>query len=181
MSRFALKPHPATPNAAVASLEVEILWGTGDALAFIYSLSGRISQIALPAPAGTDRTDDLWKHTCFEAFLRPDPGPSYTELNFSPSSAWAAYGFDSERTGMRAASLPSPPVITTERHVDRFELRAELRAPLDAPRLWHVGLTAVIEDIAGAKSYWALSHPREVPDFHHPGGFTLKLPRVGPT
>lgn len=181
MTRFALEPHPATPSAAVAALEVEIQWGPCDRLVFVYRLSGQISQIALPAPAAPDRTDDLWKHTCFEAFLQPDPGPSYTELNFSPSSAWAAYGFDAERTGMRPAGMLSPPAISTEHHPDRFELRAELSAALDASRLWHVGLTAVVEDIAGVKSYWALSHPRDVPDFHHPDGFTFKLPILGQT
>jgi hypothetical protein len=41
---------------------------------------------------------------------------------------------------------------------------------------WQIGLTAVIETATGEKSYWALHHPAEKPDFHHRGGFALSLP-----
>jgi len=37
-------------------------------------------------------------------------------------------------------------------------------------------ITAVIEEADGTKSYWALAHPAEKPDFHHPDGFVLELP-----
>lgn len=37
-------------------------------------------------------------------------------------------------------------------------------------------ITAVIEEADGTKSYWALAHPVEKPDFHHPDGFVLELP-----
>ena len=40
---------------------------------------------------------------------------------------------------------------------------------------WDVGLTAVIEDADGGIAYWALAHPGEQPDFHHPASFTLRL------
>ncbi len=36
-------------------------------------------------------------------------------------------------------------------------------------------ITAVIEEADGTKSYWALAHPAEKPDFHHPDGFVLEL------
>ena len=41
--------------------------------------------------------------------------------------------------------------------------------------LMRIGLSAVIEDTAGSLSYWALHHPRSKPDFHHRGGFILRL------
>jgi len=41
---------------------------------------------------------------------------------------------------------------------------------------WSVGLSAVIEEIDGTKSYWALRHPPGPPDFHHPDCFALTLP-----
>ena len=31
-----------------------------------------------------------------------------------------------------------------------------------------LALSAVIEAIDGAKTYWALAHPSDKPDFHHP-------------
>ena len=41
---------------------------------------------------------------------------------------------------------------------------------------WLAGLSAVIEEAQGALSYWALAHPSDKPDFHHPDSFVLDLP-----
>ncbi len=41
-----------------------------------------------------------------------------------------------------------------------------------------LGLTAVIEEIDGSHTYWALHHPEARPDFHHRAGFTLSLNRA---
>ncbi len=40
---------------------------------------------------------------------------------------------------------------------------------------WQLGLSAVLEEKDGTKSYWALAHPDGKPDFHEPGCFTAKL------
>ncbi len=53
------------------------------------------------------------------------------------------------------------------------------------PHAWighpsRLGLSAVIEETDGTKSYWALAHPAEgPPDFHHPDCFALTLPAPG--
>ena len=39
-----------------------------------------------------------------------------------------------------------------------------------------LAVCAVIEEMKGQLSYWALTHPGERPDFHHPGGFVLDIP-----
>jgi hypothetical protein len=39
-----------------------------------------------------------------------------------------------------------------------------------------VGISAVIEEQDGTKSYWALAHPPGAPDFHHPTCFAATLP-----
>src|SRR6478672_473648 len=60
-------------------------------LSFKYRLSGNLRQILLPkvekAPGQSpdQRKDDLWKHTCFEAFLGIGGEKRYWELNASPS------------------------------------------------------------------------------------------------
>ncbi|HZF44227.1 MAG TPA: hypothetical protein VEZ48_12550 [Sphingomonadaceae bacterium] len=47
----------------------------------------------------------------------------------------------------------------------------------DVPRLpLRLALSAVIEESAGRKSYWALAHPPGAPDFHHPACFAAELP-----
>ena len=39
-----------------------------------------------------------------------------------------------------------------------------------------MGLSAVIEEQGGVKSYWALAHPDAKPDFHAPACFAATLP-----
>jgi hypothetical protein len=38
-----------------------------------------------------------------------------------------------------------------------------------------MALSAVIEATDGTLSYWALAHPSDKPDFHHPDSFVLEL------
>jgi len=45
--------------------------------------------------------------------------------------------------------------------------------PLDAR--WRLGLSALIEEPSGHKSYWALAHPPGKADFHHPDCFAHEL------
>jgi hypothetical protein len=78
---------------------------------------------------------------------------------------------------MTAAALAGPPRIETELAEDRFELRAEvgISEPLPAQTPWRVGLSAVIEETGGRKSYFALAHPSGKPDFHDSRGFVLEV------
>ena len=41
---------------------------------------------------------------------------------------------------------------------------------------WQLGLSAVLEEVDGTKSYWALAHPEDKPNFHHPDCFAAQLP-----
>jgi hypothetical protein len=168
--RLTLKLHPESHCEAVRGLTVDVAQGVG-ALALRYLVKGRVGDLLLPAVQAPVRTDELWRHTCFEAFVRGS-AESYFEFNFAPSTRWAAYQFDSYRSGMRAADA-EPSVIETQLSSDEYELRAMIPAPNGAVRL---GLTAVIEDKNGVKSYWALAHPPGKPDFHHADGFALELP-----
>jgi hypothetical protein len=45
--------------------------------------------------------------------------------------------------------------------------------PRNAP--WRLGLSALIEDTSGCKSYWALAHPPGKPDFHHADCFAYEF------
>ena len=140
-----LLPHPDSSGDAVKSIKVEI---------------GR---------RGDTHPGAFWEETCFEAFLANPPG--YLEFNFSPSTEWAAYRFDSHRSGMRDAAI-MPPKLETLIGVDRFELRVELAMPVLGP----VGLSAIIVEKDGGRSWWALAHPPGDPDFHHDACFALELP-----
>ncbi|TMJ19320.1 MAG: DOMON-like domain-containing protein [Alphaproteobacteria bacterium] len=132
--------------------------------------------LAVPTPGRVERSGELWKTTCFELFTREVPDDSYFEFNFSPSRAWAAYRFDSYRKGMRDLPL-APPKIDFWSDVTGCSLRValDLIAPWTGPS--RSGLSAVIEEVDGTKSYWALANPNpEKPDFHHPDCFAIELP-----
>ena len=76
------------------------------ALVLTYTLTSRGGPldglVAIPRPgdAGLVPTE-LWKHTCFEAFIARGParkGP-YSELNFSPAGLWQGFTFEGYREG----------------------------------------------------------------------------------
>lgn len=170
--------HPATPCPLAARLAVHLAPEPDGGLILNYVLDGDLPELVIPPPAAPGRKDELWRHTCFELFVRPDNGPAYREFNFSPSGTWAAYDFDGYRSGMRPAPTPAPAIacrveggaLALEAHLSGAALPAGIRL--------HLALSAVIEDRHGQLSYWALRHPAEKPDFHHTGGFTLSIDRA---
>lgn len=152
------------------TLDVEVRRRDG-VLSLEYTLAGAIETVLWPKEASRMRTDELWRATCFEAFVRTEAG-GYVEYNLSPSGAWAAYRFDGYRQGMRDLEMPAP-FIVTRSAPGQFVLTADVTLPEDASDA--VGLTAVIRGVDGAIGYWALAHPSDKPDFHHPDSFALDL------
>jgi hypothetical protein len=174
MQRF-LSPHPDWPCEAVSQIAVEVARIGADRLSLLYRLTAGPG-LVIPPPGPAARTDGLWKHTCFEAFLRVPGAAGYVELNLSPSGEWAAYRFEAYRDGMAAADIAAPQIAWTATD-GGYELSADLDAIPDlAGRPWRLGLSAVIEETAGRSSYWALAHPPGRADFHHDDGFALDLP-----
>lgn len=167
--RLPLIPHPTSPHGGL-TLEVEAR-RAGRVLSLEYVLAGPVETVRWPQAAARARTDGLWQATCFEAFARTSDG--YVEYNLSPSGAWAAYRFDGYRAGMRALEI-APPFIVTRMAQGRFVVTVDVELPEDATDA--VGLTAVVQGLDGAIAYWALAHPSDKPDFHHPDSFALELP-----
>ncbi len=178
--RQALKLHPESRSAAATGIEVEVARPAPDRLALRYVVTGRIGALRLPPAAAPARGDRLWQHTCFEAFLRAPAAEAYYEFNFAPSRQWAAYRFAAYRDGMALAEELAAPELQVESSAEFYRLTASLllsKAPiLPKAAAWRIGLSAVIEETSGDKSYWALAHPPGKPDFHHRDGFALELP-----
>jgi hypothetical protein len=177
--RYGLNLHPNSRSAAALMIDAEATWSRGGGLELAYVVSGALERVRWPAAASATRTDGLWRHTCFEAFVRPSAADAYCEFNFSPSGQWAAYRFNGYRSVQSEAPVAPVPLIRLETEPDRVLLRAMLESDVlsDLPRgSWRLGLSAVIEEIDGRLSYWALTHPPGKPDFHHPDGFAATLP-----
>lgn len=172
MAKRALTCHGAQPSGAPQAMAGTVMLREDGSLGIQYDLRGKIGDLAIPDSAPGVHTDGLWQTTCFELFV--GDGAGYREFNFSPSSAWAGYRFSGYREGMTTLDIPAP-VIDLEQDEERLLLSVMLdRMALPSPP-WKIGLSAVIEDMSGMKSYWALAHPPGTPDFHHPDCFVLLL------
>ncbi len=175
--QFDLVHHPATPPVEPFRLwaNVEYAGAFGDSATcnIWFGIAAPIGRFAIPQAAESGRRDELWKTTCFEAFVQEDGEATYREYNFAPSGDWAAYDFAARRDGMSAAPLANPPYIRFEDNLVWWTLGATFA--LEAGRHWALGLAAVIEEQDGTKSYWALAHNGDEPDFHDPACFTARL------
>ncbi|MDO9474796.1 MAG: DOMON-like domain-containing protein [Caulobacter sp.] len=173
-----LTPHPDTPCQALDRIEVNVARDGSGGLALRFVATGDISRLRMPPPVTRARTDELWKHACFEAFVKPAGGEAYWEFNLSPSNRWAGYRFDGYRDGMTSPPRLALRHLTQRASASLYELVATLDLTggpaFDQP--WRLGLSAVIEETTGARSYWALAHAPGKPDFHHPDAFALDLP-----
>jgi hypothetical protein len=170
-----LQLHADSQPGPVAGIEVEVNQSTAGKLALRFHLSGDTSRIRIPEARPTVRADGLWRHSCFEVFMRSPKTSNYHEFNFSPSGQWQAYVFSNYRIGGLLA-LADDPVIECLSAPHDLTLQATLRvADLPEGNRLRLGFSAVIETCDGEISYWALRHPPGKPDFHHTDTFDLEL------
>jgi hypothetical protein len=181
-SAFHLQPHP-TSRPTIEQIDV-LIWRQDrefDLDVRVFGSPLRMRTLPWESPK---RTNELWKTTCFEAFIRPQGSEAYFELNLAPSGGWAAYRFDGYRSGMRDARIEARPDsdIYFENGIwmqdATFDLSGE--PELDPSVAWDIGLSAVVEEEDGTKSYWALAHGKGPPDFHNAACFDYWLPPFEP-
>ncbi|MDO9253331.1 MAG: DOMON-like domain-containing protein [Rhodoferax sp.] len=181
---LALTCHPATPCPLDLRLSVALVVAgseTGAGWLLHYRITGDTAGLLLPPPSAPGPADDLWQHTCFEAFVACDGEPAYREFNFSPSGQWAAYRFSAERVRDPSAEAAAPawaPELEFLEQPQSLDLQVwlprEALPDASAGASLILGLSAVLETLDGQLSYWALHHPAERPDFHHRAGLVHK-------
>ena len=173
-----LIPHPnslpSDPEMKVwATVEHAGALGTTATTNIWFGVGAPAERFVFPEPAEPERAEDLWQTTCFEAFFRLESERGYREWNFAPSSQWAAYDFASHREG-RADAEVAAPYVRVEDNLTWWALGATIA--VDAGVEWQLGLSAILEEKDGTKSYWALAHPDgDKPDFHDPVCFAARL------
>ncbi len=173
-----LTSHPDSPGPAVQALTA-VVTRTKTGVAVRYELRGDLGALVIPELLAPARADELWKHTCFELFIRRVDETGYVEFNMAPTGHWAAYSFERQRSGMKNIAEVGSIPIGTRTTDDTFTLKTEidLSGVKGLPEgEWTVAVTTVVEAANGKRSYWALAHPQGKADFHHPDGFVLKLP-----
>jgi hypothetical protein len=181
VSKFRLIPHPDFPASDIERVDVIASRQTKNRIGFRFIVTGSVRELDIPTaehPSDRFRRDELWRSTCFEAFVRPFGRPGYFETNLSPAGHWAVYAFESYRNGMWEADASASRFRSDDRRMDLYDISGaflfeDLR---DDDGRWHVNLSAVIAGVDGSKSYWALAHAPGPPDFHNPDCFIATLP-----
>lgn len=166
-----LSLHPSCPPGPIESIEASVV-RSPHGFSVEFEARGEISQIVVPGPLPGRRTDGLWKSTCFELFWQGEGQPYYREYNFSPSGEWAAYDFSDARAGMRDAQGDDI-AISCSHDEAQLVMSAAIGSSLALPA--RIGLSAVVEDVTGTITYWALHHAKQRPDFHDPSCFIARL------
>jgi len=176
-----LHPHPASCCPAINAIRVRAEFATAGDLHLHYRVFATPGGLRLPVAQAAGPGDLLWQHTCCEAFMASSDSGAYREFNFSPSGQWAIYDFSDYRQRTALPRPPGPPRLSTHLLDDGFLLQASLPAELlPTGPAWQLGLTVVIEAADGSKSYWALAHAADHPDFHCRSSFILNLSHPTP-
>jgi hypothetical protein len=163
-----------------------------------YSLVGRLSELAIPAPAPISlrqnttprpgainpaeaaqrlRKNNLWEDTCFEFFLAAKHSAHYWEFNLSPSGHWNVYRFAAYRQGMKEESAFTELAFAVHRQADSLSLnlRTDLGRIVEANQVVEIALCAVIKSQNGDLTFWALDHRGAQADFHLRDSFIVEL------
>lgn len=170
-----LTSHPAHPPLLVRGIEARFIRFDASWVRVRWKVLGAAKLVA-PGFAGKGRADELWKTTCFELFLQSPDKQAYVEVNLSPSERWNIYDFSARREGMAERFMPREPNCSLRRGTDMAIFDAAIPAAGLPPGPWRCGMSAVIEEEGGAKSFWALAHGNDAaPDFHDPACFTHEV------
>jgi hypothetical protein len=176
--RRRLQLHPESSCFAVTHIDAEALRPQAHNFIFTYVVTGTITGLAMPPVVTPTRADELWRHTCFEAFVGSSQSLAYYEFNFAPSTRWAAYRFSDYRTDLCVATEINAPQIRVRSTPERYVLQASVELGqllFSRCSTLRIGLSAVIEETNGHRSYWALAHPPGKADFHHSDSFALEV------
>ena len=180
-----LRPFPGA-NVPSLVISAELIWREEGPFTLSYGLlpdapfEGRSLRDQLmgpwdPSTGLGSRRDQLWEHTCFEAFLALPGQQAYWELNVSPSGDWNLFRF----SGYRQGGEPEPNAVAPSVSLQRMPRGLRCTIELDPSGFWppsrvpEVALTTVVEQRDGSLSYWALSHSGEQADFHDRRSFLI--------
>jgi hypothetical protein len=181
---FGLQPFVGSlaPSAIASSLGDVKLTGTltrqANRLRIDYLLEAPLPALVIPPRVDSPlRRDELWQSTCFEFFLGLQSSEDYWEFNLSPAGHWNIYRFQAYRQGMQRERAIRLLPFDVQRQGNSLLLTLDLDLdPLVRPdQGLEVGISTVLQSQVGEVSYWALTHPGSVADFHRRDSFILQV------
>src|SRR5437899_4571638 len=108
--RSPLTCHPQTSTDAVRAIHAEVS-RSADALRLTFLLVGDLGRLRIPPLGRVQAGRDLWRHTCFEAFIAVAGAAPYHELNLAPAAESTVYAFDGYRDAAPLRDGARPPRI----------------------------------------------------------------------
>ncbi len=171
MPKYHLKPfHKLTDYQTTVDINCGLV-GSGDlSLDLTYTVTGDLTNLIFEKSiSNPERTDELWKKSCFEIFLNNNSELNYYEFNFSPNHNWNSYSFDNYRTKAKYLLLPRAPKILSHSEKNFYELQVSLEFAY--PNLTnlnnlYISPTVILQHTNDTQSFWAINHSKTKPDFH---------------
>lgn len=135
-----------------------------DHLLLKYSLSGDISEVSLDG----SECEELWRHTCFELFIRDREGSGYEEINCAPDGRFTRTWLSDYREVHSVKEFHPLPKMRSgsiggfECEIYFFDLDVSNR---------EISVAVITADQSGTRRFWGVNHFGETPDFHHEENF----------
>lgn len=170
--------QPFAPNQR-NGLDVNCLLGRSRGHLYLeFTITGEVGKLVIPERhARAHRKDQLWGTTCFESFFKIKDSASYWEVNVSPSGCWNIYRFSDYRKEMTEETSVSAIAskIFLEKNMASISISLPVSDLVSPDQELITGVSCVLEFQNGEKHYWAITHPGDQPDFHHPGNMLLRV------
>ncbi|MBN2801686.1 MAG: hypothetical protein JXR91_01195 [Deltaproteobacteria bacterium] len=178
---FSIQLLPFSKTGTASEVTVEISKNS-DLLTLLYTI--KKFQIEKPVTlsdfqiSNNLRTDELWKHTCFEIFIGTEDSDEYWEFNFSTSGKWNCYHFDNYRKEM--TQEPDTALLMFSAIQDNqdalFNIKVKLPKNLANKNKLLSSPAVIVESIQNGMrnfEYYASSHKNNKPDFHRKDARTV--------
>ncbi len=141
---------------------------TPETLIFKWSPSST-DKLVLPPHSEQNRVIGLWESTCFEVFLKNIKNGHYLEFNFSPSTDWNAFTFETYRSELKELPFSAPSMNFDGKSFEVILLKSQIPDEFNEPGHRAHWMTSVLKFEDGSIHYLAPSHPEDAPDFHNIG------------
>ncbi len=165
-SKISFAPH------SEILLDADLQLISADCIEVLFKWQDKSKQIIFAEGPVAGRFHELWKQTCFEAFVQPVGDSKYFEINLNTHKAWNVYEFENYRE-------PQPPVECAAADVIDVQIKEDfLRARIKFNKMefkkLKVSLCAVLNLKETGTTYWSFQHVDAKPNFHHFGSFVIE-------
>jgi len=161
---YQLFPYAKISNAPIIEVSFSL---TPQHLLLSFVLSGVSDNYLFDTKNHAKRADELWKATCFEAFIKNPNSKEYWELNIAPSGAWNFYYFSDYKKDMQEERRVLTPKVLFKQKRDEVYVNVEMNF---TEKLFdgrgEFNLALILLNVEGKREFFTLNPKEGVADFH---------------